>query len=124
MNATVSLIAAAAAAILAVAAPPHATTTAPPRKLIDRVTELENAVQRIQDRLDALERVPPPPKPPRATQPRTGEPKAEKPGSTRDEWRRCTATASSTGKRCRARALNGRDRCTWHDDGENDDQPR
>lgn len=84
----------------------------PPRKLTDRVAILEASVETLSDRLDALEAGRRPPQKPAA---------GKKPSS--GDWKRCIATASSTGKRCRARALSDSDYCTWHSDDAMDDDP-
>lgn len=70
---------------------------------LQRIASLEARVETLATRIDALERCPPP----QPKQPRAGEPQ---------KARRCEGMASSTGKRCRARALAGSRFCTWHDD--------
>jgi|GEM_PF-4872007 len=89
------------------AAPP-----AKPRSVLQRLHALEEQLSEVQTllveahaRLDALESTrQPPPKQPAGN------------GAHEAKPRRCEATATSTGKRCRAQCMVGSRFCMWHDE--------
>lgn len=89
-------------------------------KLVDRVAALEERCRGMELRLAELaEQVRRDAETPADQEPdggSAGDAKAENDPETGSEPRRCTATARSTGKRCKCKALPGKSRCYWHND--------